>query len=103
MKTVITLVSGAALSLALASAATAGSFQENMSKCLVQNANTKDAAMVVLQCTAGAGKLSGCSVVSDSAPGKGFDKAALCVANAMPMGDKTGDVKVPMRFPGGQS
>jgi hypothetical protein len=40
-------------------------------------------------------------VVSDSAPGKGFDKAALCVAEAMPMGDKTGDVKIPMRFPGG--
>ena len=40
-------------------------------------------------------------VLSDSAAGKGFDKAALCVADALPMGSKTGTVKVPMRFPGG--
>lgn len=92
---------GAALSFALAGTSSAGSFQEGMAKCLTQNANTKEAATVMLQCTANSGKLTGCSVVSDSAPGKGFDKAALCVANIMPMGDKSGDVKVPMRFPGG--
>lgn len=103
MKTLHTLIGGTVLSLALASAAAAGSFQESMSKCLTQNANTRDAATVMLSCTAGGGKLTACTVVSDSAPGKGFDKAALCVAAVMPMGDKTGDVKVPMRFPGGQS
>ena len=48
-----------------------------------------------------AGKLSGCKVLEDSKAGKGFDKAALCVADALPMGSKTGVVKVPMRFPGG--
>lgn len=103
MKTLHTLLGGCALSLALASAASAASFQDSMAKCLTQNANTKDAATVMLSCTANGGKLTGCTVVSDSAPGKGFDKAALCVAAALPMGDKTGDVKVPMRFPGGQS
>jgi hypothetical protein len=101
MQKFISLIGGVTLSLALTGAASAASFQEAMSSCLTKNANTKDSAMVMLQCTAAGGKLSGCSVVSDSAPGKGFDKAALCVAQAMPMGDKTGDVKIPMRFPGG--
>ena len=50
---------------------------------------------------AAGGKVASCTVLSDSAPGKGFDKAALCVASAMPIGDKSGEVKIPMRFPGG--
>ena len=97
----LTVFAGLGVSLLLASATSAASFQENMTRCLTKNANTKDAAMVMLQCTAAGGKLASCSVVSDSAPGKGFDKAALCVADAMPIGDKTGEMKVPMRFPGG--
>ena len=101
MQKAISLIGGVALSLVLAGAASAASFQESMAKCLTKNANTRDAATVMLQCTAAGGKLGGCSVVSDSAPGKGFDKAALCVAEAMPIGDKSGDVKIPMRFPGG--
>ena len=101
MQKAVSLFGGVALSLMLAGSVSAASFQEAMGKCLTKNANTKDAATVMLQCTAAGGKLAGCSVVSDSAPGKGFDKAALCVAEAMPMGDKTGDVKIPMRFPGG--
>ena len=101
MQKAIPLFTGIALSFALAGASNAASFQENMAKCLLKNANTKDAATVMLQCTAAGGKVSGCTVLSDSAPGKGFDKAALCVAAVMPMGDKTGDVKIPMRFPGG--
>lgn len=101
MQKAVSLFGGIVLSVALAGAASAGSFQESMSKCLSKNANTRDAATVMLQCTANGGKLDGCTVLSDSAPGKGFDKAALCVAQAMPMGDKSGDVKIPMRFPGG--
>ncbi|WP_374575509.1 hypothetical protein [Phenylobacterium sp.] len=72
-----------------------------MSKCLTKHANTHDSATVMLECTAADGKLSNCTVLSDSSNGKGFDKAALCVADALPMGSKTGQVKVPMRFPGG--
>src|SRR3990167_7744519 len=101
MQKAVSLFGGVALSLVLASGVSAASFQESMAKCLVKNANTKDSATVMLQCTASGGKLDGCTVLSDSAPGKGFDKAALCVASAMPIGDKSGDVKIPMRFPGG--
>ena len=101
MKNVIAVVGGISLSLVLASATAAASFEESMTRCLTKNANTKDAATVMLDCTADGGKLSACKVVSDSSPGKGFDKAALCVAESLPIGSKTGEVKVPMRFPGG--
>jgi hypothetical protein len=100
MKKVIAVMGGISLSLVLASATAAASFEESMTRCLMKNANTKDAATVMLDCNADGGKLSGCKVLSDSAPGKGFDKAALCVADALPIGSKTGEVKVPMRFPG---
>jgi hypothetical protein len=100
MQKAVPLLGGIALSLMLAGAAGAASFQDSMAKCLTKNANSKDSATVMLQCTASGGKLSGCSVISDSAPGKGFDKAALCVAEAMDLGGKTGEVKIPMRFPG---
>ncbi|MFN3523129.1 MAG: energy transducer TonB [Phenylobacterium sp.] len=100
MNKFIAVFGGAALSLSLVGASSAGSFEESMSKCLTKHANTRDAATVMLECTAADGKLSNCSVVSDSSGGKGFDKAALCVAEALPMGSKTGQVKVPMRFPG---
>jgi hypothetical protein len=39
-------------------------------------------------------------VLDNSAGGKGFDKAALCVADYLPVGGKTGTIKVPVRFPG---
>lgn len=101
MKKIITVFGGLSLSLVLAGAASAASFEDSMAKCLTKNANSHDAATVMLQCDANGGKLSACKVLSDSAPGKGFDKAALCVADSLPMGAKTGQVNVPMRFPGG--
>jgi hypothetical protein len=101
MKNVIAVVGGISLSFVLVSTTAAASFEESMTRCLTKNANTKDAATVMLDCTADGGKLSACKVVSDSSPGKGFDKAALCVADSLPIGSKTGEVKVPMRFPGG--
>jgi hypothetical protein len=100
MKKVITGVSAISFSLLLVGAASAASFEESMSRCLSKNANTRDSATVMLDCTADGGKLSGCKIVSDSAPGKGFDKAALCVADALPIGSRTGQVKVPVKFPG---
>lgn len=100
MKKVIAGVSAFSLSLLVAGAASAGSFEESMTRCLSKNANTRDAATVTLDCTAEGGKLSACKVLSDSAPGKGFDKAALCVADVLPIGSRTGQVKVPVRFPG---
>lgn len=101
MKNILKFAGGCALALSFAGQAAAGSFEDSMGKCLTKNANTHDAAMVMLECTADGGKLTGCKVVDNSQPGKGFDKAALCVADALPMGSKTGTVKVPMRFPGG--
>lgn len=101
MKKVIAAMGGVSLSLILASAASAASFEDSMSRCLSKNANTRDPATVMLDCTADGGKLSNCKVMSESAPGKGFDKAALCVADVLPIGSKTGQVKVPLRFPGG--
>lgn len=102
MKYPIAFAAGIAGSLFIAQAASAaGGFEDQMGRCLQQFANTREAAQVMLECTADAGKLSGCKVLEDSKPNKGFDKAALCVAEALPMGSKTGTVKVPMRFPGG--
>jgi hypothetical protein len=96
-----TTIGGIALSLLLAGASSAASFQDSLEKCIAKNANPHDAAVVMLECSADAGKLTGCKVVENSQPSKGFDKAALCVADALPMGSKSGTVKVPMRFPGG--
>ena len=101
MKKIIAVMGGVSLSLVLVSTTAAASFEESMDRCLSKNANTKDAATVMLDCNADGGKLTACKVVSDSAPGKGFDKAALCVADSLPIGSKTGEIKVPMRFPGG--
>jgi hypothetical protein len=100
VKNIIAVGGGVLISLVLASASAAASFEENMARCISKHANTRDAATVMLECSADGGKLSDCKVLQDSAAGKGFDKAALCVADALPMGSKTGQVKVPMRFPG---
>ena len=98
----IALIFAVVSTVGLSTSAFAGSgFQERVDQCLERHANTHDAASVTLQCTAGAGKLSDCKVVDNSMPGKGFDKAAMCVAESLPMGAKTGDIKIPVRFTGG--
>jgi len=86
---------------AAASASAGASFEASMAKCLDRYANTRDAAVVMLECTADAGKLSNCKVLENSTAGKGFDKAAMCVAEVLPMNGRTGQVKVPFRFTGG--
>jgi hypothetical protein len=102
MKYPIAIAAGLAASLFVAqSTLAAGGFEEAMGACLAKHANTRDAAQVMLECNADGGKLSACKVVSDSAAGKGFDKAAVCIAEKLPMAGKTGAVKVPFRFPGG--
>src|SRR6218665_2011171 len=97
MKYPIAIAAGIAGSFFIAQAATAaGGFEDQMGRCLQQFANTRDAAQVMLECNA-----ADCKVVDNSAGGKGFDKAAMCIAEKLPMGAKTGSVKVPFRFPGG--
>ena len=94
-------VVGALIGLSMSSSAFAGSaFQDRVDQCLERHANTHDTASVTLQCTAQGGKLSECKVVENSAPGRGFDKAALCVAESLPMGANVGEIKIPVRFTG---
>ena len=101
MKYAIRLAGGILGSLMMISSSSAGSaFQDHVDSCLAKYANNHDSALVMLQCTAADGKLSNCSVVQSDAKSKGFDRAALCVAEALPMGGKVGDIKVPIRFAG---
>ncbi len=102
MKNKFSVILGVVASFGFVGVANAGSaFQDRVDQCLERHANTHDAASVTLQCTASGGKLNDCKVVDNSSPGKGFDKAAMCVAESLPMGAKTGDIKIPVRFTGG--
>lgn len=88
-------------SLALVGSAVADSgYQERVDKCVSQFANANDQATIMLECTADAGKLSACKVVEGSTGSKAFEKAAMCIADYLPVGSKTGQIKVPVRFPG---
>jgi hypothetical protein len=100
MKYSIHIATGFVVALAFAGQASASAFEERMNSCLDRFANAHDAALVVLQCTAGNGKLSDCKVAESNGTSKGFDKAAMCVADALPMGSKVGDIKIPIRFAG---
>jgi len=101
MKSKIALIAGVLGCLAIAgsAAADAKSYQAAVEKCVNQYANANDAATVTLECEAAGGKLDGCKVV-DNTGGKGFGQAAMCVAKEIPIGDKTGTIKVPVRFAG---
>jgi hypothetical protein len=101
MKRRIAAAAGLIVTFALGGAASAGSsYQDAVDRCLEKHANTHDAASVTLECDAQGGKLANCKVLENSAPSKGFDRAAMCVADALPMAGKTGSIKVPIRFPG---
>jgi hypothetical protein len=84
----------------LTGAAMADSFQEHIDQCVSKFATNSLTASVVLECTAGSGKLSDCKVVQNSMEGKGFDKAAVCLSAYIPMGSRTGPVRVPLKFQG---
>lgn len=76
----------------------AASLAEAYSTCVSKFASPKQSASVMLQCTAADGKLTDCKVLEAPTPSNGFDKAAICVADAIPVGSKTGSIKVPIRF-----
>lgn len=101
MKSKIAIIGGVfgALVMAGSAAADAKSYQAAVERCLNQYANANDAATVTLECTAAGGKLGECKVVDNTGP-KGFAQAAVCVAKELPIGDKTGTLKVPVRFAG---
>lgn len=78
----------------------AASLSDQFTNCVSKFANPRQSVSVMLECTAGDGKLSDCKVDDAPSPANGFDKAALCVADILPIGSKTGTVKVPIRFQG---
>jgi hypothetical protein len=101
MKKSIAIVAGAVVSLMMAHGVLAESaFQQHYEKCVDQFASGGEAASVMLECNAAGGKLDACKVKENSSPGKGFDKAAICIAAFLPIGSKTGSVQVPIKFVG---
>ena len=101
MKNSIAIAGGIIGSFMIAGTSLAdGGFSAHVSQCVEKFANPAMGASVMLECNAADGKLADCKVVENNAS-KGFEKAALCVADALPIGAKTGDIKIPIRFPGG--
>ncbi|MBS0411119.1 MAG: hypothetical protein JSR86_14465 [Proteobacteria bacterium] len=99
MKNSIAIAGGIIGSFLIAGTSLAdGGFSAHVSQCVEKFANPAMGASVMLECTAAEGKLADCKVVENSVPGKGFDKAAMCVATFLPMGSKTGTVRVPVKF-----
>jgi hypothetical protein len=96
------LVAGAAAAMLIATPAVAGSLAEQFASCASKYANGSKSASVMLECTAADGKLNDCKVVEAPTPAAGFDKAALCVAEALPVGSRTGSIKVPIKFEPGK-
>jgi hypothetical protein len=100
MKKSVVFVAALSALMMVVAPASAADLSAQMGKCLTKYANTHQAASVMLECTADAGKLGNCKVVQSDAPSKGFENAAICVAEVLPMGGKSGTIRVPMRFPG---
>ncbi len=98
MKKIKTVLTAAAVVMAFTSAASAAGLSEQFTACAAKFANPKLAATVMLECTAADGKLSDCKVLEAPAPANGFDKAAMCVAEVLPIGTRTGSIKVPVKF-----
>lgn len=78
----------------------AGDLNEVFTKCASKYGKSVKDATVTLECTAAAGKVSDCKVIDAPVPAEGFDKAALCVADSLPIGNKTGTIKFPIKFTG---
>jgi hypothetical protein len=89
---------GAAVAMLIATPAVAGSLAEQFASCASKFASSTKSASVMLECTAAEGKLTDCKVVEAPSPAAGFDKAAMCVAEALPIGSRTGSIKVPIKF-----
>jgi flagellar biosynthesis regulator FlbT len=86
------------LSAALAAPAGAGDLTEVFHTCVQKFARSTQAATVKLECIAADGKVSDCKVVEAPTPSNGYDRAALCVAEALPVGTKTGPISFPIKF-----
>lgn len=88
-----------AATMAISASAFAGDFAKDFTACVDKYAaNPKAPASVMMECNAANGKLSDCKILEAPTPAAGFDKAALCVAEILPIGSKTGTTKVPLKF-----
>lgn len=88
----------AAWAAILAVPAAAGDLTEVFHKCVTTYATSTQGATVTLECVAADGKVSNCKVTDGPTPRAGFDRAALCVAAALPIGNKTGTITFPIKF-----
>lgn len=98
MRNIKSVLAVAATALALSSAASAASLADQFTACAQKFANPKMGATVMLECNAADGKLNDCKVIDAPSPAAGFDKAAMCVAEVLPIGSRTGAIKVPVKF-----
>jgi hypothetical protein len=98
VRTIKSVLATFAAVAAFSAAGSAASLSEQFSMCVAKFANPKVEASVMLECTAADGKLTSCKVLEAPSPLGGFDKAAMCVADAIPVGSKTGSIKVPVKF-----
>lgn len=73
------------------------------SKCVTKFARSTQGATVTLECVAANGKVSDCKVLDGPVPRNGFDHAALCVADYLPVGSKTGTINFPIKFEPGHN
>lgn len=80
--------------------AVADTLQDQYSDCLIRYSDEAQTGDVMLQCNAEDGRLIGCRVTNAPVPTRGLDKAALCVASHIPVGQREGEVRVPIRFKG---
>ena len=98
MKTIKFVFAASVMAVAVTAASSAGGLAEQFSACASKYASSKVSATVMLECTAADGKLSDCKVLEAPSPTNGFDKAAMCVAEVLPIGSRTGAIKVPVKF-----
>ncbi len=98
MKKSIAIIGGIIGGFFLVSTPLAEDYHQHVTACVDKYADRTVSASVMLECTAGGGKLSDCKVVENTVIGKGFDRAAMCVSGFLPMGAKTGTIKVPLKF-----
>jgi hypothetical protein len=92
------LFAAAATAMAFSAASSAAGLADQFAACASKFANPKLSATVMLECTAADGKLNDCKVLDAPSPANGFDKAAMCVAQVLPIGSRTGAIKVPVKF-----
>ena len=98
MRKLKAVLTAATAVVAFAVASSAAGLTEQFANCAAKFANPKVGATVMLDCTAADGKLSDCKVLDAPSPANGFDKAAICVAGVLPVGTRTGSIKVPVKF-----